>query len=162
MDLILWRHAQAQDISSVPAAELGPATAADMARPLTALGLQQANRMAHWLKRRLNSKVRVMTSPALRCEQTVLALGRPYSLHGELAPDRGPGELLSLAEWPLSEQAVLVVGHQPTLSLVVTQVLGLGQAEFVFRKGSIWWLRCRQRNNQLQTVVVTVQSPDAL
>lgn len=158
MDLILWRHAQAQELSNE--AEAGEA--ADMARPLTALGLQQANRMAHWLKGRLKSKVRIMASPALRCEQTVLALGRPYTLHGQLAPGNGPDELLSLVQWPLSEQVVLVVGHQPTLSLVVTHLLGLGQAEFVFRKGSIWWLRCRQRNSQLQTVVVTVQSPDAL
>ena len=28
------------------------------------------------------------------------------------------------------------------------------------RKGSVWWLRQRERNGRMQTVIVTVQTPE--
>lgn len=160
MDLILWRHAQAEDTAGSP--DLAKAKAADMERPLTPLGFQQAELMAHWLKRRLKSNTFVVASPALRCEQTVIALELPYVLHAELAPDKGVDELIALAQWPHREHAVLVVGHQPVLSHVVMRLLGCAAQEFAFRKGAVWWLRSRQRNGQLQTVVAAVQTPDFL
>jgi phosphohistidine phosphatase len=55
-----------------------------------------------------------------------------------------------------------VVGHQPTLGQVVTRLLGVGGDELSFRKGAIWWLRSRERDGKIQTVVVTVQSPEFL
>lgn len=160
MDLILWRHAQAHDLVGRPDAL--HARVADMARPLTPLGFQQAEVMAHWLKRNLKSNTLIVASPALRCEQTVAALGLPYTSHAELAPDKGADELLALAQWPQREQAVLVVGHQPVLSHVVMRLIGCAAQELAFRKGAVWWLRSRQRNGQLQTVVAAVQSPDFL
>jgi phosphohistidine phosphatase len=30
------------------------------------------------------------------------------------------------------------------------------------RKGAVWWLRQRQRLESIQTVIVTVQSPEVL
>lgn len=160
MDLILWRHAQAQDIEAGPDAH--QAAAADMARPLTALGSQRAEVMARWLKRRLKSDTRILSSPALRCEQTVITLELPYILHADLAPDKSADDLLALTQWPHGEQAVLVVGHQPVLSHVVMRLLGCADQEWAFRKGAVWWLRSRQSRGRLQTVVVSVQSPDFL
>lgn len=158
MDLILWRHAQAQELEGL--ANAGPDyAAADLARPLTAQGLQQAELMAQWLLRHLKGNTQILSSPALRCKQTVLALGRQYSLHEELSPDKEVEDLLSLVRWPLSEQPVLVVGHQPVLSQVVMRLLGCPAQEGAFRKGAVWWLHSRQRNGRLQTVVATVQSP---
>lgn len=165
MDLILWRHAQAHDSSKAVTADIPDvisAATADLARPLTALGGQQAELMARWLKRRLKSNTLVLASPAWRCEQTALALELPYALHAGLAPDKGVDELLALAQWPHAEQAVLVVGHQPVLSQVVMRLLGCAAQEWAFRKGAVWWLRSRQRNGQLQTVVVAVQNPEFL
>jgi phosphohistidine phosphatase len=41
-------------------------------------------------------------------------------------------------------------------------LLGLSVAECSVKKGAVWWLRNREREAQLQTLVVTVQSPDLL
>ena len=57
---------------------------------------------------------------------------------------------------------VLVIGHQPTLGQTVAQLLGFQESECALKKGALWWLRTREREGELQTVVVTVQSPELL
>jgi phosphohistidine phosphatase len=57
---------------------------------------------------------------------------------------------------------VVVVGHQPTLGRVIARLLQLGEDECPMKKGALWWLRQRERHGQLQTVIVTVQTPELL
>ncbi|MDP3137155.1 MAG: histidine phosphatase family protein [Burkholderiaceae bacterium] len=152
MDLLLWRHADAQDKDE---------GSDDLARPLSPRGEKQAARMAAWLDRQLPQGTRIVCSPALRCEQTVRTLGRKYKLRAEIGPDGSVDDLLQMAQWPQSKGAVLVVGHQPALGDVVSQLTGLSP-EGGIRKGGLWWLRCREREGVLQTIVVTVQTPEML
>ena len=153
MDLVLWRHAEAQDW--VEGCD-------DMARSLTSRGEKQANRMAHWLDRQLPEGTRILVSPARRCEQTVLVLGRKYKIKAELAPGCSVAQLLELAQWPDAKGTVLVVGHQPTLGQTIAGLIGLTASECAVKKGAVWWLRNRERAALAQTVVVTVQSPEVL
>lgn len=102
--------------------------------------------MAAWLNRHLPERVRVWSSPAVRTEQTVLALGREYHLSDAVRPDATPDDLLQLVQWPDARHPMLVVGHQPTLGRVVARFLGLREEECAVRKGSIWWLRTRERH----------------
>jgi phosphohistidine phosphatase len=157
MDLILWRHAEAEDLL-----DTDPDAPGDLERKLTSRGEKQAARMAEWLDRQLPGSTRIMASPARRCEQTALALGRKFKICTELAPSATPAQLLELAQWPMSKLPVLVIGHQPTLGQTVAQLLGLQDTECAFKKGALWWLRTRERDGQRQTVVVTVQSPEVL
>lgn len=62
--------------------------------------------------------------------------------------------------WPEGRGPVLVIGHQPTLGQVIAQLLNLPEGECTMRKGSVWWLRQRERNGQMQNVIVTVQTPE--
>ena len=153
MDLILWRHAEAEE---------GTGPMEDLNRGLTSKGEKQAMRMAGWLDRQLPEGLRVLCSPARRTEQTALALGRKYKLRAELLPGGSPGDLLELVQWPRQKGAVLVIGHQPMLGQTISQLLGLAEAECAVRKGAVWWLRYRERLGLAQTVVVTVQTPDLL
>jgi phosphohistidine phosphatase len=153
MDLILWRHAEAEE------AQEG---CDDMARALTARGEKQAARMAAWLDRQLPEGLRVLASPARRTEQTAIALGRKFKMRAELLPGGVPGDLLELAQWPRAKGAVLIVGHQPVLGQTIAQLLGLQAPECAVRKGAVWWLRQRQRLDECQTVLLAVQSPDLL
>jgi phosphohistidine phosphatase len=157
MDLILWRHAEAEDWP-----EGDPQASSDMDRSLTPRGEKQAARMAAWLDRQLPEGARIVVSPARRCEQTALALGRKYRLRPEIAPGTSPAQLLELVQWPFSKSPVLVIGHQPTLGQTIAQLLGLQESDCPVKKGSLWWLRNRDREGQVKTVVVTVQSPEIL
>jgi phosphohistidine phosphatase len=157
MDLILWRHAEAEDWL------LGDEqTGLDLDRSLTQRGEKQAARMAAWLDRQLPEGARILVSPARRCEQTALALGRKYKIRPELAPDATTDQLLELVQWPANKLPILVVGHQPVLGQTIAQLLGLRESECAVKKGALWWLRNRERDGISQTVIVTVQSPEVL
>lgn len=153
MDLILWRHAEAEDPSD---------GVDDLARSLTQRGEKQAARMAAWLDRQLPEGLRVLASPARRTEQTASALGRKFKMRAELLPGGTPQDLLELAQWPRAKGTVLVVGHQPMLGQTIAQLMALEAPECVVRKGAVWWLRQRQRLDQSQTVLIAVQSPELL
>jgi len=157
MDLILWRHAEAEEWLEN---NVHPKT--DLERALTPRGEKQAARMASWLDRQLPEGARILVSPAKRCEQTAMALERKYKIRPELAPDASLEQLLSLVQWPLGKLPVLVIGHQPTLGQTIAKLLGLSEQECPVKKGSLWWLRNRDRDGQSQTVVVTVQSPELM
>src|SRR6202795_3586874 len=103
MDLILWRHAEAEDGSP------------DLARKLTAKGHKQAAEMAHWLSLHLPKDVRTLVSPAIRARQTAEALTGDYASAEEIGTGASYAAVLSAAGWPEYKGAVLVVGHQPTL-----------------------------------------------
>ncbi|WP_029462466.1 SixA phosphatase family protein [Serpentinimonas barnesii] len=157
MDLILWRHAEAEDLE-----ETDEGCGADLSRRLTPKGERQALRMAAWLDRQLPEGVRVFCSPAVRTEQTVIALGRKYKAREELRPDGSVDELLQLVQWPEARQPALIVGHQPTLGRTVARLLDWREQDCSIRKGAVWWLRQRERDGQLQTLIVTVQTPELL
>ena len=160
MDLILWRHAEAHDHPDLLLGCQGDPQ--DLARRLTTRGEKQAVRMAAWLDRQLPAAARVLSSPAQRAEQTALALGRKYKECEALAPGGDPLALLELVQWPHGKLPVVVVGHQPTLGQVIARLLGLTEADCPVKKGAVWWLRQRERNGVLQTVLVTVQTPELL
>ncbi len=151
MDLILWRHAEAEEAQD---------GSDDLTRALTPRGEKQAARMAAWLDRQLPEGLRVLASPARRTEQTADALGRKFKMRAELLPGGTPEDLLELAQWPRARGAVLIVGHQPVLGQTIAQLLGLQAPECAVRKGAVWWLRQRQRLDESQTVLMAVQSPE--
>jgi phosphohistidine phosphatase len=157
MDLILWRHAEAEE-----GFESDPLGTRDLDRTLTARGEKQASRMANWLDRQLPEGARILVSPARRCEQTALALGRKYKIRSELSPGGTAAQLLALVQWPLSKSPILVIGHQPTLGQTIAQLLGLQESDCPVKKGALWWLRSRDRDGRCQTAIVTVQSPEVL
>ena len=156
MDLILWRHAEAEE-------QPGDARGgSDLERSLTPRGEKQAARMAVWLDRQLPERARILVSPARRCEQTALALGRKYKIRAELGPDALSVQLLELVQWPVNKLPILVIGHQPVLGQTIAHLLGLQDNDCAVKKGAVWWLRTREREGGSQTVVVTVQSPEVL
>ena len=127
MDLILWRHADAEDGYH------------DEKRMLTPKGRKQAERMAGWLERHLPAHSLVLASPALRTQQTAAALGRKVLTRDEIGLSATPDTLLRAAGWPDGERTVVVVGHQPTLGVVAARLLVGVDAQWSVRKGSIWW-----------------------
>ena len=150
MDLILWRHADAQDGSP------------DMERPLTAKGRGQAKRMAEWLNRHVPRDARILASPAVRAVQTADALEREYQVMSDLAPGEDAVHVLNAVGWPDAKGTVLVVGHQPALG-ETTSLLLFGEAKGMsLKKGAVVWLTNRVRGNFPQTVLKAAMSLDLL
>ena len=72
MQLILWRHAQAQEGDN------------DLARPLTAKGHKQARKMARFLQQKLSGGYHVWVSEAERSRQTAAYLQHPAKVQAAL------------------------------------------------------------------------------
>lgn len=153
MDLILWRHAEAHVIREGQT---------DLQRALTAKGERQAQRMAEWLNQRLAESTRILVSPALRAQQTAQALERSFKTVNTLAPASGVDDLLKAARWPDAAEPVLVIGHQPTLGLTAGRLMTGNDLYWPIKKGAVWWLRHRLRDEVAQVVLQAVQAPDLL
>lgn len=91
-----------------------------------------------------------------------MALGRKHKMRSELAPGTTADAVLEVAGWPNGKSVVLLVGHQPSFGNTIALLLGLKQDACPVRKGAVWWIRSRERDGDVQTVVVTVQSPEFL
>ena len=138
MNLILWRHAEAED---VPDRRTNPA-AGDFDRRLTSHGVKQAERVAQWLRKRLGAPPpTVLVSPAVRTIQTAAALTDRYRTVRELAPDIATAAgVLAAAGWHgTADTAVVIVGHQPVLGRVASLLLTGAAADWNVRKAAAWW-----------------------
>ena len=152
MDLLLWRHAEAED--GIP----------DLKRKLTKRGEKQAQQMAEWLRQNAPKNLRILVSPAIRCQQTAQALGLPFETDKQLGTNADVAALLATAGWPDGDsnghKAVLVVGHQPTLGKTAALLLSGSEAAWTIKKGSVWWFSNRTRQEETQTVLRAVVPPE--
>lgn len=150
MELILWRHADAEEGER------------DLERKLTGKGRKQAARVAQWLQRRLPSKFTLISSPARRARETADALGARYKILDRLAPGARVGHLIEAAGWPKHKGMVILVGHQPDLGRAAAALVSGAAAEWSLKKGGLWWLNSRVRDGEVQVVVRAVIAPDLL
>ncbi|KMY85212.1 Phosphohistidine phosphatase SixA [Candidatus Paraburkholderia calva] len=152
MNLILWRHAEAEDHA-----------ASDLVRQLTPRGRKQAQGIAKWLKARVDDDAVFLASPATRTIQTVEAFGDRYRVVDSLAPGASTQAVLEAAGWPDGiAETVVVIGHQPTLGHVAALLMTGHQVEWSMKKSGIWWFQSRLRNGDGQTVLRAVVNPDLL
>lgn len=151
MELILWRHAEAEE---------GDGTLPDSKRRLTPRGDKQAKKVARWLHQHLPRKRIVLVSPAERTQQTAHALELPYEIEPRLGIGASVVDVLKAAGWPDHGGAVLVIGHQPTLGRVAALLLGGEEADWPVKKGGLWWFASRARDGARQTVLRAVLNPD--
>jgi phosphohistidine phosphatase len=148
MDLILWRHAQA---------EVGEP---DEGRALTQQGRKQAARMAAWLDRSLPSGCRILCSPTMRTVQTAEALGRKYKIVPEIGPGASAADVLVAAGWPDAKTPVMVIGHQPWLGHLVSLLLTGEEQDWTVRKSNAWWISRRQREGGNELYLKAVLAPE--
>jgi phosphohistidine phosphatase len=153
MDLILLRHAQAED--GIP----------DAARQLTRRGERDAVLIANWITRRLPERnVRILSSPTRRTRQTADAFGRRYELSDRIGLPASVEDVIDLLDWPDRRDGVLIiVGHQPWIGEVIA-TLATGQPEpWSVRKGAFWWLSPpADGSRQAPARVRAVLGPDLL
>jgi phosphohistidine phosphatase len=153
MDLILWRHAEAEDAG---------AGTPDARRRLTARGDKQAHDMAKWLKPRLPKRTNILVSPAVRTQQTAHVLALPFEVEPKIDVGADAADLIAAANWPEQSGAVLLVGHQPALGRLAALLLAGSEADWSVKKGAVWWLSKRSREGRDQTILRAVMNPEML
>lgn len=150
MQLILWRHAEAEDAA---------AGTGDAERRLTPKGKKQAQAIAKWLRPRLPGNVRILASPAKRARQTAEALDLPFEVAPEIAVGADAGDLVAAAGWPEAGGTVLLVGHQPTLGQLAALLLSGSEADWAIKKSGLWWF---SKRGGVPAMLRTVVDPGTL
>jgi phosphohistidine phosphatase len=134
MDVYLVRHAIAHERNRVRWPN-------DARRPLTAAGQQKFREAARGLRRCLPKGVRVLSSPYVRARETAAILTKVAKFERaiecpELASKAPTGKAFELLR-SRKEAAVVLVGHEPNLSRLLSTALGGDRARlsFEFKKG---------------------------
>lgn len=148
MELILWRHAEAEPGEP------------DADRVLTGKGQKQAAKMAEWLDSTLPNGCKILVSPTVRTRQTAAALGRKFKLSAELEPGTTATKILAAANWPQGREPVLIIGHQPSLGRLAALLVTGTEQDWPIRKGCVWWIAQRIRAGLTQTYVRAVMAPE--
>lgn len=154
MQIILWRHAEAENEA-----------ASDHARRLTDKGRDQALRMAAWLTGRLGGDLtgwRVLCSPAVRAQQTALSLSGKIETVAAIAPDAPATAVLAALGWPALSADAIVVGHQPTLGMVAALLLNGVEGYVSIKKGAMWWFEVRERGGRRETLLKAMTTPESV
>ena len=150
MELVLWRHAEAEDGDD------------DMARALTPKGWHQAQQMAQWLKAQLPGAVRIVASPAVRTRETADALDLPYEIDRRIAPDADADQLLAASGWPDGHDLVILIGHNPAISVLASRLAGAAETSVVLRRAAAWWFARDTDGDQPRLTLKTVMTPSML
>jgi phosphohistidine phosphatase len=150
MDLILWRHAEAEDGSP------------DDARKLTSKGKKQAFKVAAFLKERASGEFVVLSSPAKRAQETAAALSDEVRVVPALGPGAPVRAVLASAGWPKGNGTVVVVGHQPDLGRTAALLLCGRDQDWSVKKGAAWWFQSRLSPGREDAVLRAVIAPDLL
>lgn len=154
MDLILWRHAEAEDIAS-----------SDLARELTAKGKKQARAMADWLHAHLKGRkhLRLVASGAVRSQQTLAAFEKKFEIDERINPGSSAQNYLAVAGLSgIGSGTAILVGHQPEIGRVASLLLTGREVECDVKKGAIWWLQCRNRDGVEQYLLRAMMTPQML
>jgi phosphohistidine phosphatase len=135
MKLLLIRHAISEDRD-----EFARTGKDDRLRPLTDEGRKRMKQAARGLKHQVPEIDLLATSPLTRAAQTGAVVDSVYGglrevEIGELAPEASPVEFLSWLRKQAGE-TVAVVGHEPSISLILSWLLTGTEKRLVsFRKG---------------------------
>ena len=151
MDLILWRHAQAEILED--------ALQCDDERKLTLKGQKQAAKMALWLDSVLPHSCRILVGPSQRTMQTALALGRKFKVMEDIGTAGSVDRIITASNWPNSRESVLIVGHQPHLGNLVCRLLP-SISDCAMRKGNVWWISLKEGEENAQPYLKAVMTPE--
>ena len=140
LNLILWRHAEAEEAQ---------ADGRDLPRTLTRKGHKQAKKAAAYLRSKLPADTRIYVSQAARSQQTADSLGKAfkdYHITPALNPDVDARTLPALIKNLGSEGHALMVGHQPWIGQLCAFLLNGNWAQphiWSVKKGAFWWFQIK-------------------
>ncbi len=151
MELILWRHAEAERAS---------AGLPDQERKLTPIGLKQAQKMADWIRPRLPKQTKILVGPSVRTCQTADFLEMPYTVERKVGIGADIADIIAAAQWPGEGGSVMVVCHQPSIGHLASLFIAGIESEMPIKKCGMLWFSTREREHRMQVVLRAVIYPD--
>jgi len=112
-------------------------------RPLTREGIRRMKRASKGLRRIIERPQVILTSPMKRAYQTAeiaacaLKSVRRLAVVTELLPGARPKEIVRLLFEHKDCASLLIVGHEPDLSLFISYLLGSRKGVFLLKKGGL-------------------------
>jgi phosphohistidine phosphatase len=110
----------------------------------------------------LPAGARIVASPAVRTRETADALDLPYEIDQRIAPDAGADALLAASGWPDGHGLVILVGHNPAISVLASRLAGAEESSLVLRRAAAWWFACNTDGAHPQLTLKTVMTPSLL
>ncbi len=135
MEVYIVRHAIA--------AERGSGNYPNDDRPLTPEGMRKMKRAAQHFPELIPQLDAIYTSPLTRARETASIVAAsfdsmvPVEAMDELLPGRSAESVFNFLNEQKEQNAVLLVGHEPELSKLVSVLLGSSVASVEFKKGSL-------------------------
>jgi phosphohistidine phosphatase len=164
MELYLLRHAIA--INRGHEGYLGDA---DDRRPLTAEGVKKMTEAARGIQHLGLSFDEILSSPLPRAWETARIVAR--AIRGEsrliecpeLVPEAPLSKTIDMLMLRKDKASVLLVGHEPTMSLLAIHLLNGGSSEFLeFKKGGMAKLELEFSHRQARGRLVWLVTPGIL
>lgn len=134
MDLLILRHGEAGRHSLSPG---------DSKRPLTSEGRQEITDLSNGLKSLEIKLDRVFTSPLLRAKQTAEIVTKSLKYKGKiedldsLKPEGSKLEFYSILSKLKQDSVVLVVGHEPYLSEMMSEAISQSGCRINLKKAGM-------------------------
>jgi phosphohistidine phosphatase len=150
MDLILWRHADAEEGSN------------DLKRALTRKGQQQGRVMASWLQQRLPHGYVLIASEARRSQQTAAFLRKGFQVEPAVNPGASLEQVMEVLDKVDKSATIVLVGHQPYLGRLAARLLAGDPQYWSVKKGAIWWLGMRHHTGDEPVRLKAMVSPGLL
>ncbi|MBT9583291.1 histidine phosphatase family protein, partial [bacterium] len=133
--LVLLRHAIAEDLNQVPVgADTVPT---DFERRLTLEGRAKLRRVVRHFARCMPAPDVLFSSPLVRARQTAAVAGRILDVPVQLCDELRPGGQAYGWLRGLSEEHLMLVGHEPDLACLAAQFLGLDSPVFSLKKSGL-------------------------
>ena len=161
MILYLVRHAIA--------VESGTPGYADEDRPLTEEGIERMQRAARGLARLIDPPDLIASSPLLRAKQTaeILAVALQsrdgVSEWPALIPSAAASKVLPQIKGQNGDSgAILLVGHEPHISLLTALLMGTAPHAFAYKKGGVCALECPAKITQGSAKMMWFLTPKQL
>lgn len=151
MELILWRHGEA---------EKARAGLPDHERKLTSAGIKQAEKMAQWLKPRLPTNTRILVGPSTRVQQTADFLELPYEIERKVGIGADVSDIIAATKWPSAVGSILVVCHQPSIGRLASMLIAGTESDMPIKKCGVLWFSTREREHRKQAVLRAAMYPD--
>jgi phosphohistidine phosphatase len=134
MDLILLRHGEAGNRTSIPSK--------DNERSLTTSGRKEIEEIAAVLKKIEPDLDHIATSPLKRAEETALPVAKEFKIKiekwDELKPEGKREELYQKLSKLKRDHRVLLVGHEPYLSALLSDLIsGDTSSRVSLKKGGV-------------------------